>query len=50
MAREAVDIYDDYAPYGYWDDAIVFEKSKLEANLSTIKAELEKLAAKLKKG
>ena len=47
---EAYDIYDDYAPYGYWDDTIVFEKGKLEANLSTIKSELEKLAAKLKKG
>jgi len=47
---EAYDVYDNYAPYGYWDDAIIFEKGKLEANLSTIKAELEKLAAKLKKG
>lgn len=47
---EAYDIYDDYAPYGYWDDTIVFEKGKVEANLSTIKSELEKLAAKLKKG
>ncbi len=47
---DAYDIYDDYAPYGYWDDTIVFEKRKLEANLSTIKSELEKLAAKLKKG
>lgn len=46
---EVFDIY-DYAPYGYWDDTIVFEKGKLEANLSTIKSELEKLAAKLKKG
>ena len=48
--NEAYDIYDDYAPYGYWDDTIVFEKGKLEANLSTIKSELDKLAAKLKKG
>jgi hypothetical protein len=47
---EAVMIYDDYAPYGYWDDSIVFEKSKLESNLSTVQAELEKLAAKLKAG
>ena len=45
---EAVMIYDDYAPYGYWDDTIVFEKSKLESNLTTVKTELEKLAAKLK--
>jgi hypothetical protein len=47
---EAYDIYDSYAPYGYWDDEIVFEKGKLEANLSTIKGELQKLAKKLKKG
>ncbi len=47
---KAYDIYDNYAPYGYWDDEVVFEKGKLEANLSTIKGELEKLAAKLKKG
>ena len=47
---EAVEIYDSYAPFGYWDDTIVLEKSKVEANLSTIKAELEKLAAKLKAG
>ena len=46
--REAVNIYDDYAPYGYWDDTIVFEKSKLESNLATIQSELESLAAKLK--
>jgi hypothetical protein len=45
---EAYQIYDDYSPYGYWDDAVVFEKGKLEANLSTIKAELNRLAAKLK--
>ena len=45
---EAVEIYDNYAPFGYWDDTIVFEKSKLESNLTTIKTELEKLAAKLK--
>ena len=45
---EAVDIYDEYAPYGYWDDTIVFEKSKLESNLTTVKTELDKLAAKLK--
>jgi hypothetical protein len=47
---EAYDIYDNYAPYGYWDDSVVFEKSKLEANLSTIKSELQKLGAKLKRG
>lgn len=45
---EAVAIFDDYAPFGYWDDTIVYEKSKLEMNLSTVKTELEKLAAKLK--
>ena len=45
---EAVDICDEYAPYGYWDDTIVFEKGKLEANLTVIKTEMEKLAAKLK--
>ena len=44
---EAYDIYDGYAPYGYWDDTIVFEKSKLESNLTTVKTELDKLAAKL---
>ena len=47
---EAVELYDTYAPYGYWDDTIVFEKGKIEANLSTISSELETLAAKLKKG
>ncbi len=46
----AYDIYDNYAPYGYWDDEVVLVKGKLEANLSTIKGELEKLTAKLKKG
>ena len=46
----AVDIYDSYAPYGYWDDTIAFEKSKLESDLTTVKTELEKLAAKLKAG
>ena len=45
---EVVHIYDHYAPHGYWDDTIVFEKSKLEADLTTVKTELEKLAAKLK--
>ena len=45
---EAVDIYNDYAPYGYWDDTIVFEKSKLESNLSTVKTELDKLADQAK--
>jgi hypothetical protein len=45
---EAVYLYDAYAPYGYWDDTIVFEKSKLEANLATVKTELAKLATKLK--
>ena len=45
---EVVDIDNGYAPYGYWDDTIVLEKSKLEANLSTVQAELERLAAKLK--
>ncbi len=44
---EAYDIYDGYAPYGYWDETIVFEKSKLESNLNTIKTELDKLATKL---
>ena len=44
---EAYDIYDGYAPYGYWDDTIVFEKSKLESNLTTVKTELDKLATKL---
>ena len=46
--RDAVSIYDDYAPYGYWDETIVFEKNKVESNLTTIKTELEQLAAKLK--
>ncbi len=45
---QAVSIFDDYAPYGYWDDTIVFERSKLESNLTTVKTELEKLALKLK--
>lgn len=45
---EAVMIYDEYAPYGYPDDTIVFEKSKLESNLITVKTELEKIATKLK--
>jgi hypothetical protein len=47
---EVVDIGNDYAPFGYWDDTIVLEKSKLEANLTTVKNELEKLATKLKAG
>ena len=33
---------------GYWDEEIVVEKSKLESNLSTVKTELDTLAAKLK--
>ena len=45
---EAVDISDEYTPYGYWNDTIVVQKSKLEANLITVQRELEKLAAKLK--
>jgi len=45
---QAVEIFDDYAPYGYWDDTIVFEKGRLESNLSTIQTELEKLGKKLK--
>ncbi|AGA26354.1 hypothetical protein [Singulisphaera acidiphila] len=45
---ETAELYDTYAPYGYWDDTIVFEKSKLESNLTTLTTELEKLAAKLK--
>ena len=44
---EAVEFYDTYAPYGYWDDTIVFEKSKLESNLIAVKNDLEKLSAKL---
>ena len=48
MAPKPSSIYDAYAPYGYWDDTIVFEKSKLESNLTTVKTELEKLATKLK--
>ncbi len=47
---EIVSIYDDYAPYGHWDEAVVFEKNKLESNLTTVKSELEKLATKLKSG
>jgi hypothetical protein len=45
---DAVGIYDDYAPYGYWDETIAFEKNKVESNLATVKTELEQLAAKLK--
>jgi hypothetical protein len=47
---QLVDIDNDYAPFGYWDDTIVLETSKLEANLTTVKTELEALAAKLKAG
>ncbi len=47
---EFVTIYDDYAPFGYWDETIVMEKNKLEANLMTVKSELEKLSSKLKSG
>jgi hypothetical protein len=47
---EIVDIDNSYAPFGYWDDTIVLEKSKLESNLTTVKNELEKLAGKLKSG
>ena len=45
---DAVCIYDDYAPYGYWDETVVFEKNKVESNLATVETELEKLAGKLK--
>ena len=45
---DAVSIYDDYAPYGYWDETIAFEENKVESNLATVKSELAKLAAKLK--
>ena len=45
---DAVTIFDDYAPYGYWDETITFEKNKVESNLATVKSELAKLAAKLK--
>ena len=48
--REATEIYDNDAPYGYWDDTIAFEKSKLESDLTTVKTELEKLTSKLKAG
>lgn len=44
---EIVDIYDAYAPYGYWDETISFEQSQLEMNLKTIGDELAKLSAKL---
>ncbi len=43
-----VTIYDDYAPYGCWDETVVLDKNKLQANLTTVTNELEKLAAKLK--
>ena len=46
--EEVAAIYDDYAPSGYWDDTIVFEKSKLETNLKTIESELQRLGAKMK--
>jgi hypothetical protein len=46
--NEIVGIYDEYAPRGYWDETIVFEKDKLASNLTTVQTELEKLAAKLK--
>jgi hypothetical protein len=45
--QEVTDIYESYAPYGYWDETIAFEQSQLEMNLKTIKEELAKLAAKL---
>ena len=47
---EAVEIYDDYAPFGFLDETIVLEKGKVEANLAAVKAELDRLAAKLKAG
>ncbi len=47
---ELVAIYDDYAPHGYWDETIVLDKNKLAANLTAVKSELEKLAAKMKSG
>lgn len=47
---QLVDIDNGYAPYGYWDDTAVLETSKLEANLTTVKNELEKLATKMKSG
>jgi hypothetical protein len=45
---QLVDIDNGYAPYGYWDDTVLLEPSKLEANLTTVKNELEKLATKMK--
>ncbi len=45
---QLVDIDNDYSPYGYWDDTIVLETSKLEANLTTVKNEIKKLASLLK--
>jgi hypothetical protein len=47
---QLVDIDNDYCPYGYWDDTIVLETSKLEANLTAVKDELSKLAAKMNPG
>jgi hypothetical protein len=46
--NDVVDIYNNYAPFGYWDDTVVFEKSKLESNLTSVRTELERLATKLK--
>jgi hypothetical protein len=47
---QLVDIDNDYAPYGYWDDTVVLVPSKVEANLTTVDTELKKLATKLKSG
>jgi hypothetical protein len=47
---QLVDIDNDYAPFGFWDDTIVLEKSKLEANLAAVQTELETLGTKLKAG
>jgi hypothetical protein len=42
--KEIAEIANNYSPFGYWDESIVFEKNQLESNLKAIATELKNLA------
>ena len=46
---EVVEIFDDYSPFGFYDETIVVEKNKLSQELNSIGSEIEKLEAKVEK-
>ena len=46
-STDVMAIFDDYAPFGSWEEAVELTPSKLSANLQTIEQELDKLSAKL---